>query len=162
MTCCSASLPKCYAMDCTWTFVQGCCWRLLPICFINNHMLQWATRTRCIGLVMQLCKPPVIASVLMLLEVFECSDLLGLVLQKGDSSICLSDLPTYTEMTEHQLSETKTTQKWWTREMFDRLQNMARVEIMNLPQAFSFTWNRICLREFWINSILPFHSWHHF
>ena len=60
---------------------------------------------------MQLCKPPVIASVLMLLEVFECSNLLGLVLQKGDSSICLSDLPTYTEMTEHQLSETKTTQK---------------------------------------------------
>ena len=47
----------------------------------------------------------------MLLEVFECSDLLGLALQKGDSSICLSDLPTYIEMTEHQLSETKTTQK---------------------------------------------------
>ena len=47
----------------------------------------------------------------MFLEVFECFDLLGLVLQKGDSSICLSDLPTYIEMTEHQLSETKTTQK---------------------------------------------------
>ena len=64
----------------------------------------------------------------MLLEVFECSGRLGLVLQKGDGSICLADLPTYIEMMEHQL-------KRLTREMFDRLQNMARDEIMNLPPA---------------------------
>ena len=47
----------------------------------------------------------------MLLETFECSDPLGLVLQKRDGSICLSDLPTYIEMMEHQLSKAKTTQK---------------------------------------------------
>ena len=43
-------------------------------------------------------------------------------------------------MKEHQLSKAKTTQKWLTRETFDRLQNMAREEIMNLPTAS-------CLRE---------------
>lgn len=36
---------------------------------------------------------------------------LGLVLQIDDGSICLSDLPTYTEMMEPQLSKAKTTQK---------------------------------------------------
>ena len=64
-----------------------------------------------LGLLLQLCKPPIIASILMLLETFECSDPLGLVLQKRDGSICLSDLPTYIEMMEHQLSKAKTTQK---------------------------------------------------
>ena len=83
----------------------------------------------------------------MLLEVFQCSGPLGLVLQKGDSSICLSDLPTYTEMMEHQLSKAKTTRKWLIRETFDRLQNMAKEEIMNLPPAF-----RLCETEFgWEN-----------
>ena len=70
----------------------------------------------------------------MLLEVLECSCPLGLVLQKGDSSIFLSDLPTYIEMTEHQLSKTKTTRKWFAKETFDRLQNRTREE-MNLPPA---------------------------
>ena len=36
-------------------------------------------------------------------------------------------------MTKHQLYKAKTTQKWLTRELFDRLQNMTREEIMNLP-----------------------------
>ena len=49
----------------------------------------------------------------MLLEVFECSGPLGLVLQKGARSICLSELPTYIQMTEHQLSEAKPTRKWF-------------------------------------------------
>ena len=60
---------------------------------------------------MQLCKLPVIASILLLLELLGCSSLLGVVLQKGDSSIYLSDFPNYIEMMGHQLSKTKTTQK---------------------------------------------------
>ena len=38
-------------------------------------------------------------------------------------------------MTEHQLCKPKTIRKWLTRKTFDRLQNMTREEIMDLPPA---------------------------
>ena len=89
-----------------WTAYEHSC-KVVAEGFITNK--RWEPEA--LGLLLQLCKPPIIASIWMLLETFECSDPLGLVLQKRDGSICLSDLPTYIEMMEHQLSKAKTTQK---------------------------------------------------
>ena len=56
-----------------------------------------------LGLLVQLCKPMILSTMLMLLEVFECTDPLGLLLQKGNGTLCLADIPTYFELTESRL-----------------------------------------------------------
>ena len=56
-----------------------------------------------VGLLVQLCKPMILSKMLMLLEVFECTGPLGLLLQKGNGTLCLADIPTYFELTKSRL-----------------------------------------------------------
>ena len=59
-------------------------------------------------------------------------------------------------MAEHQLSKSKTTQKWLTRETFDRLQNMTREEIINLPPASRLRETEFAWEDFESTVFFPF------
>ena len=56
---------------------------------------------------MQLCKPDIVATILVLLEVFKSTGPLNLILQKGDGSLCLAEIPALLEISIHQLSTSK-------------------------------------------------------
>ena len=64
-----------------------------------------------LGLIMQICNPSIISTILMLMEVFQCTAPLNLVLQKGEGALCLSDLPTFLELTLSHLTSIKETCK---------------------------------------------------
>ena len=49
----------------------------------------------------------IVATILMLLEVFECTGPLGLLLQKCNGTLCLADIPTYVELTKSKLISRK-------------------------------------------------------
>ena len=67
------------------------------------------------------------------MEVFRCNTAFNLVLQKGEGSLCLNDLPTYVELTLSQLMSVKENCKWLTLEIFNELKNSANEEILSLP-----------------------------
>ena len=67
----------------------------------------------------------------MLLEVFECTGPLGLLLQKGNGTLCLADIPTYVELTKSKLISRKEWCKWVTLEKFTELKNLAEEEILS-------------------------------
>ena len=67
----------------------------------------------------------------MLLEVFECTGSLGLLLQKGDGTLCLADIPTYVELTKSKLISRKEGYEWLTLEKFTELKNLAEEEILS-------------------------------
>ena len=50
-----------------------------------------------LGLTVHSCKPMIVATILMLIEVFDCTGPLGFLLQKGNGTLCLADIPTYVE-----------------------------------------------------------------
>ena len=56
-----------------------------------------------LGLLVQLCKPIVVAVIFMSLEVFECTGPLGLLLQKVNGAFCLAYIPTYIKPTKSKL-----------------------------------------------------------
>ena len=59
----------------------------------------------------------IISTMLMLVKVFRCTAPLNLVLQKGEGSLCFSDVPTYVELT----LSIKENCKWLTLEKFNEL-----------------------------------------
>ena len=67
-----------------------------------------------LGLLVQLCKPMIVAMILMLLEMFECTGPLGLLLQKGNGILCLADIPTYIELSKSKLISRKEECEWLT------------------------------------------------
>ena len=87
------------------------------------------------GLLMQLCKPDTVANILMLLEVFKSTGPLNLILQKGDGSLCLAEIPALLEISIHQLSTSKDDRKWLKEDTFLEMKNVAEEEIVNLPVA---------------------------
>ena len=50
-----------------------------------------------LGLPVHSCKPMIVATILMLIAVFDCTSPLGFLLQKGNGTLCLADVPTYVE-----------------------------------------------------------------
>ena len=108
-----------------------------------------------LGLLLLLYKPTILATILMLLEVFECTAPLGLALQKGAGTLCLSDIPTYVELTISQLVFAKETKKWMTCEKFEELRNSAEEEILTLPvtarvrSADNFCWESFMTKTFY-------------
>ena len=88
-----------------------------------------------LGLLMQLCKPDIVATILMLLEVFKSTGPLNLILQKGDGSLCLAEIPALLEISIHQLSTSKDDRKWLKEDTFLEMKNVAEEEIVNLPVA---------------------------
>ena len=67
----------------------------------------------------------------MLLEVFECTGPLGLLLQKGNGTLCLADIPTYVELAKSKFISRKEWCKWLTLEKFTELKNLAEEEILS-------------------------------
>ena len=69
----------------------------------------------------------------MLMEMFEHTGPLGLVLQKAD--LCLTDLPMFVEMTVTQLQKIKepASRKWFSLSKYDQLKKIADEEITSLP-----------------------------
>ena len=65
----------------------------------------------------------------MLLEVFECTGSLGLLLQKSNGTLCLADIPTYVELTKSKLISRKEGYEWLILEKFTELKNLAEEEI---------------------------------
>lgn len=108
-----------------------------------------------LGLIMQICNPSIISTILMLMEVFQCTAPLNLVLQKGEGALCLSDLPTYLELTLSHLTSIKETCKWFTLEKFNELKNVADEQIQSLPPAArlrgsdSFVWETFKTESFY-------------
>ena len=90
----------------------------------------------------------------MLMEVFQCTAPLNLVLQKGEGALCLSNLPTYLELTLSHLTSIKETCKWFTLEKFNELKNVANEQIQSLPPAArlrgsdSFIWETFKTESF--------------
>ena len=129
-------------MDCTWAIKQ--------VVAKGSHQcvssLNKQQELEALGLLLTL---PIIASILMHLEVSEFSSPLGW---------CCTDLPIYIEMTTHQLSKTQTTQKCLTTEMFDRLENMAGKKIINLPPASCLQETKLVWEKF--ESTVFFHFIH--
>ena len=82
-------------------------------------------------LLVQLCKPMIVA-MLMLLEVFECTGLFGLLLQKGNVTLCLADIPTYVELTKSKLISRREEQEWLILKKLKELKNLAEEEILFL------------------------------
>ena len=86
-----------------------------------------------VGLLVQLCKPMILSTMLMLLEVFECTGPLGLLLQKGNGTLCLADIPTYFELTKSRLISRREEREWLTLKKLRELKNLAEEEILSLP-----------------------------
>ena len=107
-----------------------------------------------LGLIMQICNPSIISTILMLMEVFQCNGPLDLVLPKGEGALCISDLPTYVELTLSHLTSIKETCKWFTLEKINELKNVADEQIQSLPPAArlqgsdSFVWEILRLKVF--------------
>ena len=78
-----------------------------------------------LGLLIQLCKPLIVAMILMLLEMFECTGTLGLLLQKGSGILCLADILTYAELTKSKLILRKEECEWLTLKKFTELKDLA-------------------------------------
>ena len=50
-----------------------------------------------LGLPVHSCKPMIVATTLMSVEVFDCTGPLGFLVQKANGTLCLADIPTYVE-----------------------------------------------------------------
>ena len=78
-----------------WTAHERCCksiWKGYRQFFSSLVLLYTERREpEALGLLIQLSSPEILCTVLMLMEVFEHTGPLGLVLQKAD--LCLTDLP---------------------------------------------------------------------
>ena len=59
-----------------------------------------------------------VATILMLLEMLECTDPLDLLLQKGNGTLCLADILTYVELTKSKLTSRKEEWEWLTLKKF--------------------------------------------
>ena len=96
--CGGSSFTKCYTMDCSWACIKINDQRLSPVYFYINKLLQWKVEAWSTCLLIQLCKPIIVGTILMLLEVFECTYPPDFLLQKGNGLLCLADIPTYIEL----------------------------------------------------------------
>ena len=101
-----------------------------------------------LGLFIQATSSEMIATILMLLDVFSAISPLTFSLQSSQSSICLSDIPTYVEKTVRQLDNilTNTERQYFNTTNFTRLQAFAEEISLSLPatsrlrkKPFSFT-----------------------
>ena len=88
---------------------------------------------KALGLPVLLCKPIIVAVILMLLEMFEHKGPFGLLLQKGSSTLCLVDIATQVELSKSKLISRKEECKWLTLQKFIELKNLAEEETLSLP-----------------------------
>ena len=103
-----------------------------------------------LGLFIQVTSSEIIATILMLLDVFSAISPLVLSLQSSQSSICLSDIPTYVEKTVTQLDGilNDTNRKYFTPENFARLQAIAQEISLSLPATSRLRHKPFCFTSY--------------
>ena len=90
-----------------------------------------------VGIFSEITDCEFIATILTLRDVFDAVQPLNLVLQKGDGSLCLADIPVYLHKTLKGLEklESPENRKWCQEEKFNELKEMADEETLNMPPS---------------------------
>ena len=112
-----------------------------------------------VGIFSEITDCEFIATILMLRDVFDAVQPLNLVLQKGDGSLCLADIPVYLHKTLKGLEklESPENRKWCQEEKFNELKEMADEETLNMPPSSKLrSSNQFNFAFFIQNTYIPF------
>ena len=99
-------------------------------------MLKWKKRARTPGTLYRIKRQEFIATILIIRDVFDEAQPLNLALQKGNVSLCISDLPVHLEtalaaLEKLHLSISNNLQ-WFTKEQFEALLKVSEEETLIL------------------------------
>jgi len=108
------------------------------------------------GIFAEITDETFIATILMLRDVFEAVQPLNLVLQKGDGSLCLADIPVYLNKTLQGLKklEDPDCRKWCQEEKFNELKSLANDEALNMPPSANLRNSNHEQLDFWLSFII--------
>ena len=105
-------------------------------CFLQALATSYteSKESEALGLFIQATSPEIIATLLMLLDLFDAIRPLVLCLQISQNKICLSYIPAYYDRVIFQIKNLRTKNgKYFTKEKFSRMMDIAKEIIISLP-----------------------------